>query len=93
MHLLENGANVNIQNNAGSTSFFLSTEGLHKQLSQVMTSHAQQTTLENNTVCVLHNYVPQLLLEWGVDIHIKNKMSKKALELVRNEDLKQFLEG
>lgn len=42
----------------------------------------------NNTVCT-----SQLLLEWGADIYIKNKMSKTAMELIRNSDLKTFLEG
>ena len=35
----------------------------------------------------------QLLLEWGADIHLKNKVSKTALELTRNADLKDFLES
>jgi ankyrin repeat protein len=64
--LLECGAQVNALNNAGSTPFFLATEGLHKTPSL-------------------------LLLEWGADIHIKNRISKTALELIRNADLKAFL--
>ena len=35
----------------------------------------------------------QLLLEWGADIYLKNKVSKTALELTRNADLKDFLES
>ena len=41
-------------------------------------------------VCAMDVCV-QLLLEWGADIHIKNKISKTALELTRNADLKAFL--
>ena len=33
----------------------------------------------------------QLLLEWGADIQVKNRLSKTALELTRNTDLKAFL--
>ena len=35
----------------------------------------------------------QLLLEWGADIYLKNKVSKTALELIRNSDLKSFLKS
>ena len=45
-------------------------------------------SIGNNTVCT-----SQLLLEWGADIYIKNKVSKTAMELIRNSDLKTFLEG
>ncbi len=40
------------------------------------------------TVCVLS---VQLLIEWGADVHIKNKVSKTALDLIRNKDLETFL--
>ena len=39
----------------------------------------------------IHVYTTQLLLEWGADIHIKNRISKTALELTRNADMKEFL--
>jgi ankyrin repeat protein len=66
MTLLESEADVDPVNNAGSTPFFLATEGLHKTASL-------------------------LLLEWGADIHVKNRLSKTALDLTRNSDLKVFL--
>ena len=46
------------------------------------------SSIGNNTICI-----SQLLLEWGADIYIKNKVSKTAMELIRNSDLKTFLEG
>ncbi|XP_019852908.1 PREDICTED: uncharacterized protein LOC100641129 isoform X2 [Amphimedon queenslandica] len=41
----------------------------------------------------LHKEISQLLIEWGADIHIRNIQNKTALDNVRNEDLKRFLEG
>lgn len=67
LHLLENGAFVNIQNKPGCTPFFLAVEGLHRNLSQ-------------------------LLIEWGAKIDIKNRISKTALEIIRNPELKMLLE-
>jgi len=36
---------------------------------------------------------PQLLLEWGADIYIKNCNSQVALEVTRNADLRGYLQG
>lgn len=38
-------------------------------------------------------HVTQLLLEWEADVYLKNRVSKTALELIRNSDLKSFLES
>ena len=34
-----------------------------------------------------------MLIEWGAKIDVQNKKSKTALEIVRNSDLKKFLES
>ncbi len=35
--------------------------------------------------------IPQLLIEWGANVHLKNNISKTALDLIRNKDLETFL--
>ena len=39
----------------------------------------------DDCVCV------QLLIEWGTDVHFKNKVSKTAMDLIRNADLEKSL--
>ena len=38
-------------------------------------------------------FLVQLLVEWGADIYIKNRISKTAMDLIRNVDMKEFLQG
>lgn len=97
---------MNLQNKAGSTPFFLSTEGLHRQLSQVVfvvclsalsTNHLLCACLclflHLKSVCLSPSFLVQLLVEWGADINIKNRISKTAMDLIRNLDMKEFLQS
>ncbi|XP_030845217.1 uncharacterized protein LOC754486 isoform X2 [Strongylocentrotus purpuratus] len=94
LFLLENGAKLDARNVSGASPFFGAVEGLHKGISQMFrisdgsgkNSFAQEG--KNS-----HGNTAQLLLEWGANIWMKNKLGKTAFDISKNDEQRTELVG
>ncbi|XP_041471768.1 uncharacterized protein LOC121421175 isoform X1 [Lytechinus variegatus] len=94
LFLLENGAKLDAKNVSGASPFFGAVEGLHKGISQMfrISDGAGKTSFAQEGKGA-HGNTAQLLLEWGANIWMKNKLGKTAFDISKNDEQRTELVG
>ena len=84
-YLLENSADIDVQNSMSQTPLMASIEGRHYNISHV----SQQSETLSMKIPMLF----QLLIEWGCDVHVRGPRDRTAFELVKSDDVRESLIG
>ncbi|KAL5484044.1 hypothetical protein EMCRGX_G020475 [Ephydatia muelleri] len=85
----------------GNTALHLASRYGHFDLAQYLLENGASVNCLNSSGCTpplfcavdgLHKSLCHLLLEWGADLRVRNNANMAAPDLVRNDDLRSFLE-
>ncbi|XP_064395314.1 alpha-latrocrustotoxin-Lt1a-like isoform X2 [Halichondria panicea] len=84
---------------SGNTALHLASRHGHIDVALLLLESGATVHCQNSLGCTpfflategLHRNLSNLLIEWGTDVHFKNKVSKTAMDLIRNADLEKSL--
>ena len=101
-NLIENGTDVNIQDEYGQTPLHLASESSYLDVVKFLIENGADVNITNNNGTPLHNAcenghldIVKFLIENGADINIKDKEGKKPLDYIEcneeNFDIIKFI--